>query len=326
MKLIKRTLAVIAVIVLAFVVFVQLSWNKSYSDTPYPDLKASTDSAMIARGRYLAYGPAHCATCHMPMDRIIAVEGGATDPLSGGWELSIPPGTFRAPNLTPHPTGIGQRTDAELARAMRHMVGHDGRGMMPFMPFQGLSDEDLVAVLSFLRSQVPVEHAIVPQEFTFMGKAILAMGLIKPEGPKEPPPVRVEQDSTAAYGHYLANYVANCVGCHTERDMKTGAFIGTPFAGGMYFEPDAFTEGWSYLSPNLTPHAATGVMADWDESTFVNRFKNGRLLPGSPMPWGAYSRMDTVDLKALYRYLKSLPPAENPIAKTSFKPGESMPE
>lgn len=326
MKFLKRVLMLLALIVVAFVLFVQLTWKKSYSDTPYPDFHASTDSAIIARGRYLAYGPAHCATCHMPMDRIVAVEGGAMDPLSGGWELSIPPGTFRAPNLTPHATGIGPRTDGELARALRHMVGHDGRGLMPFMPFQGLSDEDLTAVISYLRSQEPVEHAVVPQEFTFMGKAVMALGLIKPEGPKETPPARMERDSTVAYGHYLANYVANCVGCHTERDMKTGAFIGTPFAGGMHFEPDPFSNGWSHVSPNLTPHAEAGVMAAWDESTFVNRFKNGRILPGSPMPWGAFSRMDTVDLKALYRYLKSLPPNAKTIAKTAYAPGEAVPQ
>ena len=322
MKLLKRVLILLLFIVAIFVLFVQFSWNKSYADTPYPDIQASTDPAMIERGRYLAYGPAHCGTCHVPMDRVWAVEDGAQDLLSGGWEMSIPPGTFRAPNLTPHPTGIGQRTDGELARAMRHMVGYDGRGLFPFMPFQGLSDEDLTAVISFLRSQQPVEHTVVPQEPSFMGKAVLALGLIKPEGPSEPPPARIQQDSTVAYGRYLANFVANCVGCHTDRDLKTGAFIGTPFAGGFYMEPDAFTEGWSFVSPNLTPDPETGVMASWDEATFVERFKDGRLIQGSHMPWGSFSRMDTVDLKALYRYLQSLPPTANAIAKTVYKPGE----
>jgi hypothetical protein len=43
------------------------------------------------------------------------------------------------------------------------------------------------------------------------------------------------------------------------------------------------------------------------------------------MPWGAFSRMDTIDLKALYRYLNSLEPVERPIEKTIYRPGEKMP-
>src|SRR5690606_41627233 len=103
---------------------------------PYPDITASTDSAVIARGKYLAFGPAHCGTCHVPMNKVMDVENGEEIPHSGGWELTIPPGTFRAPNLTPDmETGIGKLTDGEIARTMRHMVGNDGRCIMPFMHF-----------------------------------------------------------------------------------------------------------------------------------------------------------------------------------------------
>jgi len=34
------------------------------------------------------------------------------------------------------------------------------------------------------------------------------------------------------------------------------------------------------------------------------------------MPWGSFSRMDDLDLKAIYRYLNSLDPVENKIEKT----------
>ena len=53
-------------------------------------------------------------------------------------------------NLTPdNETGIGKRTDCELARLLRFGVGHDGRAVLPFMPFNHLSDEDLTAVCIF---------------------------------------------------------------------------------------------------------------------------------------------------------------------------------
>ena len=40
------------------------------------------------------------------------------------------------------------------------------------------------------------------------------------------------------------------------------------------------------------------------------------------MPWGAFSRMDESDLKALCRYLQSLEPVENKVAQTVYAPGE----
>ena len=47
---------------------------------------------------------------------------------------------------------IGRFSDEAIFRALRHGVRHDGRALMPFMPFQNLADDDLVAILSYLRS------------------------------------------------------------------------------------------------------------------------------------------------------------------------------
>lgn len=312
------------VVIVGFVLFVELSSDKKF-DAPYPDIRASKDPEVIARGKYIAYGPGHCSICHVPMNEIAAVEKGKIMPLIGGWEVSIPPGTFRAPNLTPdEETGIGKRSDQEIARVLRHMVGFEGQCVMPFMPFAELSDADLRAVISFLRSQPPVKHAVPKSEFTFLGKMGLAMGLIKPMGFLKTPPQTVRMDTTVEYGKYLANYVANCVGCHTERDLKTGNLVGTPFAGGMAFPPEALSEGHSFLSPNLTPHTGTGVMASWSEEQFLSRFRAGRTN-GSPMPWGSFSRMDEMDIRAIYRYLKTLPAKEKYIEKTIWQPGETPP-
>lgn len=299
-----------------FYIFVQMNWHKTF-DAPYPNIIASTDSAVIARGKYLAYGPAHCGTCHVPMDKYMDVEKGDLMPLSGGWELSIPPGTFRAPNITPDKeTGIGNLTDGEIARTLRYMVGFDNRFIAPFMSFRDLSDEDLTAIVSFLKSQAPVKHKVERSELSFLGKALVAFNLIKPEDTKGNPPKSIIRDTSISYGKYLANSVADCVGCHTNRDMKTGELIGKAFAGGMYYEADAMSEGVAFVSPNLTPHPTAGIIADWGENAFVARFRAGRVHKGSPMPWGAFSRMDDLDLKAIYRYLNSLEPVDNKIEKT----------
>lgn len=313
----KRVLLYVAVTVMvvigALTGYVLVAWDKSY-DLLCPDCIATTDSALVERGRYLAFGPAHCATCHVPMDNIMAVENGLEIPLSGGWELSIPPGTFRAPNITPDvETGIGGHTDGELARALRYCIKKDGRGLFPFMPFQNMTEYDLTAVISFLRSQAPVRHFVPPSELSFLGKAIVAFSG-PPEGPVRPPMDYLEPTTTKEYGEYLAHSIANCRGCHTERDLKTGDFIGPDFAGGMQFEPDAFSNGYSFVTPNLTPDPTTGVIAHWDEPTFIARFRAGRSVqPYSPMPWGAFSRMTDTDLKALYRYLKSLDPIKREV-------------
>lgn len=324
-KILLRTLAVLLIIVAGLITFIFVSWNKKH-DAPYPEIKASTDSTVIARGKYLAFGPAHCAGCHVPMDKLEAVDKGLEIPLSGGWELTIPPGTFRARNLTPDmETGIGKLTDAELARTLRYSVGHDGRTIFPFMPFQEMSDEDLTAIISFLRSQPPVRNVIKPTEYTFLGKAVMAFGLIKPEAPINTPPKSVAIDSSVVSGSYIANYIADCGGCHTKRDLKTGKFIGQPFAGGFQMS-DAFTGGATFVTPNLTPDKETGIITNWTESAFVQRFRSGRVHKQSPMPWGFFSRMSEVDLKALYKYLHSLKPVSNKIEKTLYAAGEKLPE
>jgi hypothetical protein len=66
-------------------------------------------------------------------------------------------------------------------------------------------------------------------------------------------------------------------------------------------------------------------MAAWDERTFINRFRMGRVYETSHMPWGAFSRMQEDDLKALYRYLQTLEPVKNKIEKAVFAPNEEMP-
>jgi mono/diheme cytochrome c family protein len=158
-----------------------------------------------------------------------------------------------------------------------------------------------------------------------MGKAIMAAGLITPMGTKGNPPKSVAIDTTVEYGKYLANSVANCVGCHTKRDLKTGAFVGDPFAGGMLFEPDPFSEGRAFVTPNLTPAPNTGHITSWTEETFVARFHGGRVHKGTPMPWGSFGRMNDTDLKAIYKYLKTLTPVENKIEKIVYEPGEKLP-
>ncbi len=314
-KILLGLLILITVAIIGFVATVYSRYERTF-EAPYPAIKASADSAIIARGRYLALGPAHCAHCHSPSTDFMKVDGGEESSLSGGFNFVLPIGIVYAPNITPdEETGIGKLTDQELARSLRYGVRHDGKALIDFMPFYDISDSDLIALISFLRTQEPIKNMRPQNEWNFIGKAVLAF-LIEPVGDGEvpsAPPI----DSTAEYGKYLAASVANCRGCHTNRDMMTGTYIGTDYAGAAKFEVvdqhGNIISGKHLVTPNLTPDEETGRMSGWSKKDFITRFRKGRVITGSPMPWGPFSRMSDMELTALYKYLTSLEPVKNEI-------------
>lgn len=301
---------------MAVLVLTTLAMERRTYEIPLPDLHASSDPAVIARGKYLAQGAAHCVDCHGDPERRGVVEGGGEVALSGGLEFKLPVGTIRAANITSdRQTGVGALSDGQLARALRHGVGSNGRVLTPFMPFADLSDEDLTAIVSYLRTQPAVRHEVTRHSLNPLGHAVLAF-VIKPKGPTAPVPARVAAAPTAAYGRYLVHSVANCSGCHTKIDMRTGEKIGPELAGGA--EHPSFTRpGLAFVTPNLTPDPRTGRIAHWTEEVFVARFRLGKGADGSPMPWPAFGRMSEDDLRAIYRYLRTVPAVDNDTGESA---------
>jgi mono/diheme cytochrome c family protein len=169
-----------------------------------------------------------------------------------------------------------------------------------------MTDDDLTAVISYLRSRPAIDHYVPPSDFNLLGRAAKAF-LLEPKGPSAPIRARIERGPTVEYGEYLANTIGNCAGCHTRRDLRTGAQEGVALAGGMTVESHT-APAKKFVTPNLTPDPKTGRIYAWSEDAFVARFKSG-VETGSPMPWQTFSRMSDDDLRALYRYLRSLPPA-----------------
>ncbi len=151
------------------------------------------------------------------------------------------------------------------------------------MPFQNLSDEHLTAVISYIRTLPPVKNAITVRNLNPLGYFVKAF-IIKPTGPEGATAKSVTIDTTAAYGEYIAKYVSNCRGCHTNRDLQTGAYTGEFFAGGFHMESVTDPDHYECVTPNITPDAKTGVMYSWSEDVFLNRFKAGRTIDHSAMP------------------------------------------
>jgi len=322
-KILIGLLLVIVIAVAGFVLFVSTSEPKNYNDEyPVSDLTVEADSARIARGKYLVYGPAHCGHCHVPFEKLGALEAGEEVPLTGGFGLEIPPGTFNAPNITTHEMGIGRLSDGEIYRMLRYNIRPNGHAAFDFMPFSNMTDEDIYSIISFLRTLPAEESENKQSEYSFLGKMIVAMGAIKPAVPDANIPQSIAPSISVEYGKYLAYAVANCRGCHSNRDMKTGEYIGEDYAGGLVFGPDNLTDGWIFTTPNLTNDPESGIMYGWSEEDFIARMRQGRVHANSPMPWAAVQHMDEGDLRAVYRFLMSVPPVKNEIAAIVTPPEE----
>jgi mono/diheme cytochrome c family protein len=280
----------------------QRSWN-----LPLPKIVASTDPSIVARGRYIVYGPGRCADCHVAdADRERLLDGDQP-PLAGGSGETTFIGRWTAPNLTPDDaTGIGRISDSEIARMLRHGVNRFNRIGPPFMDvYANLAEDDVIAIVSYLRAQPPMRGVGPAADVNILGKLTLAFAL-KPYAPAGPPPRSLEPQATVEYGAYVARTLAGCPACHTARNLMTGTYSSPYFSGGLPFRARAHP-GYVYVSPNLTPDSETGRIASWTEQGFVDRFRAGLLIRDSPMPWSGFQKMTDTDLRALYRFLHNLP-------------------
>jgi hypothetical protein len=74
--------------------------------------------------------------------------------------------------------------------------------------------------------------------------------------------------------------------------------------------------GVSY-SANLTPDPTTGIGRRYTEASFIKAMHTGKKPEGTdmmpPMPWQDFSHMSDSDLKAVWTYLRSLPPVKNNV-------------
>ncbi|WP_342379643.1 c-type cytochrome [Myxococcus stipitatus] len=272
---------------------------------PYPAIRADSSPAALERGAAIFH--ASCEACHRGGD----VETASGAPLH---ELPSYMGRFHASNLTSHPTaGIGAVSDEELARAIRYAVSRDGRLMV--MPSYGMGDKDLAAVLGFMRSNHPLftpEAKPAPRsEFSFIGG--LGFRFITGNEPVQRPPIGIPvppKGPTLEYGRYMAHDVYDCASCHTpgfSPDKTSGDEV---FSGGMAFKD---SEGNEVLSSNITFHG-TGL-AHWTLEDFTRAVRDGIAPDGSAvrMPMPRFRGMDSDEARALYDYLRSMPPRKNAV-------------
>ncbi|MEK7361938.1 MAG: cytochrome c [Pseudomonadota bacterium] len=103
-------------------------------------------------------------------------------------------------------------------------------------------------------------------------------------------------------GQYLAK-AAGCVGCHTQEDKDA-----VPYAGGRALK----TPFGTFYGPNITPDPVAGI-GRWTEADFIRAMRQGGRPDGAnyfpAFPYPAFTRIGDTDLRDLWAYLRTLPPA-----------------
>jgi len=253
-------------------------------DVPTHHLVVRDDSATRARGAHLVAARG-CVGCH-----------GAD--LAGRVELDEPLiGRVAGPNLTRGGRGAAL-TDSDWERAVRHGVRRDGTPLfaMPSQEHATMSDEDLGAIVAHARSAEPRPDAPPPSRPGPVLRLMEATGQVQLYAARKidhsrPHPTRMRPAPTAEYGAYLASM---CAGCHGER------FGGGPIPGAP--------PGWKPAA-NLTPAG----LGHYSAEDFVRALRTAVRPDGSTidpaMPVASITRhMDDLELRALYAYLRTLPP------------------
>nr|WP_244241977.1 c-type cytochrome [Leptospira kanakyensis] len=257
--------------------------NKTYEvkSVPIPKFSKPADTT---EGKRL-YQSRGCGDCH-------DVDG------SGRTFIQDPAiGTLSGANLTSGKGGVlSDRSDEELAVAIRHGVGKNGKALifMPSTDFQGMTNEDVGKLISYLRSTPAVDKPqgdikpgplgrflyLIGEIPVFVSAEIINHDMVHLTNIK--PSVSLE------YGKYVAS---TCTGCHGF------SLKGEPIQGA----PPEWPPSQDISKAGLT---------NYTESSFIQTIRTGKRPDGSemkfPMPWQSLGQLTDTELKALWIYLQTI--------------------
>jgi len=255
---------------------------------------------VLERGKYLMDSIVACGNCHVQ-------RGDKGQPLldkglSGGMVFDEEPFKAYVPNITPDAeTGIGKWTDTQLAKAIREGIRPDGSVIGPPMPiifYRGLADDDLKAIIAYLRVQPAVKNKVAKSEYR--------MKLPPNYGPPiNHKIVAPDRKDPVKYGAYLAGPLGHCMDCHTPwikgiPDSTRAGAGGNPFKG-----------PWGVsVSRNLTQHESG--LKGWSDADIARAIREGVRKDGAPlkppMAFAWYRNIRDEDMKPLIAYLRALKP------------------
>ena len=275
----------------------------------------------IERGKYIVDNVAVCQDCHTPRDE--AGQPIAEQYLAGAECFAqLENGScLNTRNLTNHETGLLNRSEDDIKRMIRDGIRPAATGdqplspVMPYYIFHNMSDDDLDAVVAYLRTVPGVDHAIERS-----GPEFEVQAAANPLDPSRiPMPMEGYADAAAALrGRYLAAQAGVCLECHTRHVMGDPNVLdlGAIFAGGEQF-PIGLPV--TPISSNLTSDEETGL-GSWAVEDIMEVILNGTdsdgdgicpPMPAGPMgPFGGLKSRDALDIA---HYIKSLPPISNAV-------------
>jgi mono/diheme cytochrome c family protein len=268
-------------------------------------------AAEVARGRYVFGATGGCG-CH-------TVPKGAIN--AGGRRYDGPFGTVYSTNITPdRQTGIGTWTDEQIVTAIRNGRRPNGERLLPVHPFpvfNGMAEEDLRALVAFLRTTPAVNRANQPKRIAVpLFESVFLPAWLAAFAPRDTPPPKAPTAGVAR-GEYLVKAVGHCGECHTPRTM-TMASDSSRFLAGTPKGPE------DQAIPNITPDPETGI-GKWSLEEIADYLGTG-AKPDGDVAGGlmgelidgtlaGYKDLTQVDRLAIAQYLKSIPPIRNKIGK-----------
>lgn len=167
----------------------------------------------------------------------------------------------------------------------------------------------------------PKHLLYIPAALVLVGGSAFAYLYLK--GPSMAPPENIQVDMSPARverGRYLFN-LADCDGCHSERDFsRFGGPVVVAHRGWGQEMPMKGLPG-RVVVPNITPDRETGIGA-WTDGEKIRAIREGISRDGRVlfpmMPYSGYRHMSDSDVQALVAYMNTLTPVRHELAKTQI--------
>ncbi len=304
LKILGILLGVIVLAIAGIAAWISLT---DLPDYPVQNLSISlpSDSLSLAMGKSIVENT--CAHCHRGEDGKLS--GKLFSPESEGF------GEIWSGNLTNHPTlGLGRYQDGEIAYLLRTGVKRDGKLAGPFMMYPNLSDEDLAAVIAYLRSDAPSVQASEAKrttKYSFLAKALIKLGAFKPLEYTGKPVPKPPKSDPIAYGRYLATAVYECSSCHSS-SFETYNVVEPEKSPGYFVGGNPIADHDFKLTPsrNITPHQESGI-GKWTLEQFQAAVRSGVRPDGATLSV-AMPRIPLSDeeMSAIWAYLRTVPALE----------------
>ena len=128
-----------------------------------------------------------------------------------------------------------------------------------------------------------------------------------------------DSNNTIEFGKYLV-YNLECISCHSA-DFKTNDALNPEKSAGFLGGGNKTlnTKGQVVVTQNLTPDEETGL-GKWTEERFIKALKTGIMEnePALRYPMMPYIQLTDQEAKAIYAYLRTVPPLKNSVPRSKF--------